>query len=91
MTSFMEFMKSLLSLFLQASELLNTALKDSAERVVQIAQHVFLPTLAIWAMEIGTLQSMLIKSFMKQMDSILMVCKKNFDLILLQQISFMKF
>ncbi|KAJ8302481.1 hypothetical protein KUTeg_018877 [Tegillarca granosa] len=54
----------------QAYELLKSALKDSSERVVMATQHVFLPSFASWAFELGKLEHNLIHSVIKDLEEL---------------------
>lgn len=58
------------SVSFQGSELLRIALRDSSDRVVRAAQHVFLPAIASWAYRLGKLEHTLINSILRELEEL---------------------
>jgi len=50
--------------------LLFSALNDSSERVLDAVKHIFLPSLAMWAMNLGRLESSLLSSFIDRIEKV---------------------
>jgi len=48
--------------------LLFTALNDSSDRVLEAVRQIFLPSLAVWAMNLGRLESSLLSSFIDRIE-----------------------
>ena len=61
------------SLCVQGTELLTDALGDLSGRVLAATQQVFLPSFAMWASEIGRLQSDLLQLFVDKMEKLALV------------------
>ncbi|XP_067652799.1 RAB11-binding protein RELCH homolog [Haliotis asinina] len=56
--------------FAQGSELLKIGLRDSSEKVQQATLHVFLPSFAAWAYELGRLEHELLHSVLRDLEEI---------------------
>ena len=50
--------------------LLFSALNDSSERVLDAVKHIFLPSLAVWAMNLGRLESSLLSTFIDRIEKV---------------------
>ncbi len=53
--------------------MLYSCLSDSSERVLQCANQVFLPSFAMWALELGRLQSELLQSLIHKIEGLVKV------------------
>ena len=52
---------------------MQASLRDSSERVAQVAQKVFLPAFAMWAAEIGRLDTDLVQRFVDKLEDLVRV------------------
>ncbi len=57
----------------QGSDLLQTSLRDPSDRVSQATQKVFLPSFAMWASELGRLETDLIQYFVVKLEGLVKV------------------
>ena len=64
--------------------MLQASLRDSSERVAQVAQRIFLPAFAMWAAEISRLDTELVQKFVDKLEDLVKVrffCRFFFILI----------
>ena len=57
--------------------LLFSALNDSSDRVLEAVRQIFLPSLAVWAMNLGHLESSLLSSFIDRVEKIVDMTKTD--------------
>ena len=62
----------------QGQQLLLASL-DSVDQVVTAAQQVFLPAMAVWATELGKMESDLIPTFLNRINSLVKVGNRDCD------------
>ena len=56
-------------------ELLLRSLHDSTDKVVATAEHIFLPSFGMWAMELGRLETGLIQAFVDKIANLVNVSR----------------